>query len=166
MWELRVQSLGWEDPLEKEMATHSSILTWEIPWTSGGLHPMEAQTVEHNWSTLAWSIYKRQTKFWLWLAYSKFMLYWMFKTKQTKCSAFHVWKTHVYESKKGSMNKIFHFWRIYLIILNYALKHFLGQLGSSMLIYLNITVVLYLCGNNMVTWDALIKNRCQAPSSD
>ena len=34
-----VQSLGWEDPLEKEMATHSSILAWEIPWTEepGGL---------------------------------------------------------------------------------------------------------------------------------
>ena len=36
---MRVQSLGWEDPLEEEMATHSSILAWEIPWTEepGGL---------------------------------------------------------------------------------------------------------------------------------
>ena len=35
----QVRSLGWEDPLEKEMATHSSILAWEIPWTEepGGL---------------------------------------------------------------------------------------------------------------------------------
>ena len=33
MQETQVQSLGWEDPLEKEMATHSSILLWEIPWT-------------------------------------------------------------------------------------------------------------------------------------
>ena len=32
MWETRVRSLGWEDPLEKEMATHSSILAWRIPW--------------------------------------------------------------------------------------------------------------------------------------
>ena len=31
--EMQVQSLGWEDPLEKEMTTHSSILAWEIPWT-------------------------------------------------------------------------------------------------------------------------------------
>ena len=40
MQEMGVQSLGWEDPLEEEMATHSSILTWEIPWTEepGGLH--------------------------------------------------------------------------------------------------------------------------------
>ena len=33
MWETRVRSLGWKDPLEKEMATHSSIIAWEIPWT-------------------------------------------------------------------------------------------------------------------------------------
>ena len=33
MWETRVQSLGWEDPLEKGKATHSSILAWRIPWT-------------------------------------------------------------------------------------------------------------------------------------
>ena len=33
MQETHVRSLGWEDPLEKEMATHSSVLTWEIPWT-------------------------------------------------------------------------------------------------------------------------------------
>ena len=42
MWETWVQFLGWEDPLEKEMATQSSILTWEIPWTeeTGGLQFM------------------------------------------------------------------------------------------------------------------------------
>ena len=42
MQELWVQSLGWEDLLEKEMATHSSVLAWEIPWTeeSGGLQSM------------------------------------------------------------------------------------------------------------------------------
>ena len=40
--EMQVQSLGWEDPLEKEMATHSNILAWEIPWTEapGGLQYM------------------------------------------------------------------------------------------------------------------------------
>ena len=39
MQEIRVRSLGWEDPLEKGMATHSSILAWRIPWTEefGGL---------------------------------------------------------------------------------------------------------------------------------
>ena len=45
MQETRVQSLGREDPLEKEMATHSSILAWEIPWTEapGGLQSMGSQ---------------------------------------------------------------------------------------------------------------------------
>ena len=33
MWETQIQSLGWEDPLEKGMATHSSILAWRVPWT-------------------------------------------------------------------------------------------------------------------------------------
>ena len=45
MQETRVLSLGWEDPLEKEMATHSSILAWEILWTegAGGLQSMGSQ---------------------------------------------------------------------------------------------------------------------------
>ena len=45
MQEMWVRSLGQEDPLEKEMATHSSILAWEIPWTEepGGLPSMESQ---------------------------------------------------------------------------------------------------------------------------
>jgi len=45
MWEIQVQSLGWEDPLEKGMATHSSILVWRIPWTEdpGRLQPMGLQ---------------------------------------------------------------------------------------------------------------------------
>ena len=43
------QSLGWEDPLEKEMATHFSILAWRIPWTEelGGLQSMGSQKVRH-----------------------------------------------------------------------------------------------------------------------
>ena len=45
-----VQSLGREDSLEKEMATHSSVLAWRIPWTEepGGLQSMGSQRVEHN----------------------------------------------------------------------------------------------------------------------
>ena len=50
MQETRVQSLGWEDPLEEEMATHSSILAWEIPWIeeSGGLQSAGSQRVGHD----------------------------------------------------------------------------------------------------------------------
>ena len=50
MQETGFQSLGGEDPLEKEMATHSSILAWKIPWTEepGRLQSMGSQKVRHN----------------------------------------------------------------------------------------------------------------------
>ena len=50
MWETQVQSLGREDPLEEEMATHSSVLAWRIPWTGepGGLQSMGSQRVGHD----------------------------------------------------------------------------------------------------------------------
>ena len=53
MQETRVRSLGQEDPLEKEMATHSSILAWRIPWTEepGRLQSMGSQRVRHDWVT-------------------------------------------------------------------------------------------------------------------
>ena len=53
MQETWVRSLGQEDPLEKGMATHSSILAWRIPWTEepSWLQSMELQRVEHSWAT-------------------------------------------------------------------------------------------------------------------
>ena len=50
MWEIWVQSLGWEDPLEKEMATHSSTLAWKIPCMEepGRPQSMESQRVGHD----------------------------------------------------------------------------------------------------------------------
>ena len=50
MWETQVPSLGWEDPLEKEMAAHSSILAWRIPWTEepSRLQSMGSQRVGHD----------------------------------------------------------------------------------------------------------------------
>ena len=52
---MQVWFLGWEDALEKGMATHSSILAWRIPWTEepGGLQSMGSQRVGHDWSNLA-----------------------------------------------------------------------------------------------------------------
>ena len=49
-WETQVQSLGWEDPLEKETATHSSTLAWKIPWTKepGRLQSTGSQRVGHD----------------------------------------------------------------------------------------------------------------------
>ena len=66
MWETRVRSLGWEDPLEKEMAIHSRTIAWTIhsrtiAWTEepGRLQSMGSQRVGHDWATLrSLSLYK------------------------------------------------------------------------------------------------------------
>ena len=61
--ETQVWFLGWEDPLEKRVATHSSILAWRILWTEefGGLPSMGSQTVRHDWVTntflFPWTLY-------------------------------------------------------------------------------------------------------------
>ena len=51
---MQVQSLGWDDPLEEELATHSSILAWRIPWTEepGGLPSIGSQRVRHDLATI------------------------------------------------------------------------------------------------------------------
>ena len=53
MWEVQVQSLGKDDPLEKGMATHSSVLAWRIPWKEepGGLQSTGLHKVGHGWAT-------------------------------------------------------------------------------------------------------------------
>ena len=62
MRETRVQSLGQEDLLEKEMVTHSSILAWRIPWSKkpGRLQAMGSQRVGHDWAT---SLHSKQVLF-------------------------------------------------------------------------------------------------------
>ena len=68
VWETQVQSLGWEDPLEKEMTTHSSMLAWKIPQMEepGRLQSMGLQRVRHNSTTslLLW---------YLWPYYSEYI---------------------------------------------------------------------------------------------
>ena len=63
MWETRVQSLGWEEPLEKEMAIHTSTVAWKIPWTEepGRLQFMGSQRVRHDWKQYYFE--DAQTKF-------------------------------------------------------------------------------------------------------
>ena len=71
--ETQVRSLGQEDPLEKEMTTHSSILAWRIPWTeeSGELQSSGLQSLEHDWKTKAkmwahvflWKIWDKLEKY-------------------------------------------------------------------------------------------------------
>ena len=61
VWETWVWSLSWENPLEKEMATHSNILAWKISWTEepGGLPSPGLQRVRHNWAHMhiSWNVY-------------------------------------------------------------------------------------------------------------
>ena len=70
MWETRVQSLGWEDPLEKEMTIHSSTIAWKIAWTEepGRLQSMGCQELDTTeqlhtqmffWNSLAFSMIQR-----------------------------------------------------------------------------------------------------------
>ena len=54
MWKTWVRSLGWEDPLEQELATHSSILAWRIPWTE---NPMDGEA----WRATVHTVTKSQT---------------------------------------------------------------------------------------------------------
>ena len=60
--EPRAQSLGWEDPLEKGLATHSRILAWRIPWTEepGGLQSMGSQRVGNDWATKTFTFKKNK----------------------------------------------------------------------------------------------------------
>ena len=59
MWETWVQSLGWEDTLEKGKATHSSILAWRVPWT---IQAMESQRVRHAWATFTFTFTFKNNK--------------------------------------------------------------------------------------------------------
>ena len=63
MKETWIQSLCWGDTLEKEIATHSSILAWEIAWTeeSGGLQSMGSQRVGHDWMTNTFTLGSKVT---------------------------------------------------------------------------------------------------------
>ena len=63
VWETQVWSLSWEDPLEKEMATHSSILAWKISWTAepGRLQSMWSPRVRANWATKTLSLFTWNT---------------------------------------------------------------------------------------------------------
>ena len=75
MQETRVRSLGWEDPLEKEMVTHSSILAWRIPRMEepGRLQSTGSQRVGHDWATslsfLSFHAYIQNLEKWYWRIY-------------------------------------------------------------------------------------------------
>ena len=86
--ETRVRSLGREDPLEKEMATHSSTLAWRIPWMEepAGLQSTGSQRVRHNWAT----------------SLSLFMLSQSKANAAPKCSLCHMTSDPSWSRKNGS----------------------------------------------------------------
>ena len=109
MQETWVRSLGWEDPLEKETAAHSSILVWKIPWTAepGRLPSMGSQRVGHDWATsLSLSLYVYNTSCLsiqplidIWVAYTSRLLWivllwpWVYK---------YLWETLLPDISTGS----------------------------------------------------------------
>ena len=76
--ETQVQSLGQEDPLKKEMATHSSILAWKIPWMEepGRLRSMGSQGVRHNWATNTFYTKKSQFNIFISSIVMHLFIYW------------------------------------------------------------------------------------------
>ena len=66
MQKTRVRSLGWEDPLEEEMATHPNILTWEIPWTEEGYSPFGYKESEMT---------EQQTHFFFFFTFFSFLFF-------------------------------------------------------------------------------------------
>ena len=83
MQEIQIRSLGGKDPLEKEMATHSSILAWKILWTEepGGLQSMGSQRVRHYWACIkkkrkrVWNISQvLLQKRWWWLFWASLVV--------------------------------------------------------------------------------------------
>ena len=93
MQETQVWSLGWEDPLEKEMASHSSILAWRIPWTvePGGLQSMWSRRVGHDWA-------KNTFTFTSWLN-SSYAVY-LVVMKKNKLISGNTWVSRSYSSIK------------------------------------------------------------------
>ena len=108
MRETWVRSLGWEDPLEKEMATHSSILAWRIPWTEepGGLQFTGSKRVGYDWATsLFWSekVFISLWLSWCWVVFFFYDFLWNtwhkikhFKvTSSVALNIFIIWCSHL-----------------------------------------------------------------------
>ena len=78
----KLPSVGWEDPLEEDMATHSSILAWRTPWTeeSEGIQCIRSQRVGHSWSQLSMHTQHKKgwhTKIWtLSLFFTMYLVFW------------------------------------------------------------------------------------------
>ena len=100
MQETWVWSLGWEDPLEKEMATHSSILAWRIPWTEepGRLQSTGSQKVGHDWATSLSLIN---------LKFLSILLVYQFTITEPTCSKYFLKWCYIWVNKMGRLSESF-----------------------------------------------------------
>ena len=110
MWETWVQSLGQEDPLEKEMATHSSTRAWKTPYMeeSGGLPAMGSQRVRQHWVTSISECY--MVGFIKYVAFPDWLL--LFSNE-------HLWFLHVFSWLDSSLLLVFYF--IILLLLSFII---------------------------------------------
>ena len=139
MQETWVRSLGLEDPLEKEMAIHSSILAWRIPWMEepGGLQSTGSQRVRHDWATslslsqLNGKLKKKicQSIILIWLIWfletsSIFMftdnIYFFYDIPIMFHYQFFYWRIHIFLI---DFKYLFNIWRILYLSLPYVLQH-------------------------------------------
>ena len=102
MWKTWVRSLCWEDPLEKEMAIHSSSIAWKIPWTEepGRLQSMGLQRVRHDWVTSLSFPFSYLSKRW----FASFC----FQKIQNKNVTLSVWFSHSVVSDSFQHHKLQH----------------------------------------------------------
>ena len=96
MWETRVQSLVWKDPLEKEMAIHCSTIAWKIPWTEATdrLQSMGSQRVGHYWATSLFFETGMKTDFFQSCAHCwVFQICWHIECSTFTASSFRIWNS-------------------------------------------------------------------------
>ena len=146
MQETRVWSLGWEDPLEKKMATHSSILAWRIPWTEepGRLQSTGLQKVGHDWMTSLYfftSCHGTAGSFSMWTK--------SFFFSQWRCSLISLKTVSGLKNRQGIMTFLWGSWctvfcssvlDLFLDILSYILSGYTSILFLRNLILWNISI--------------------------
>ena len=121
MQEMRVWSLGWEDPLEEEMATHSSTLAWKIPWTEepGGLQSAGSQRVRHHWGKWRMHAHIHMHDTWMCLCVYLYMYSHVCSVTDVLSHFSHVWLLAVFklegnERESCRVNKREQWWEVAL----------------------------------------------------
>ena len=131
MWETWVRSLGWEDSLQKGMATHSSIFAWRIPWTEepGRLQFMGSQRVRHDWVTFTFikEHLKLQTLGWIYIYKGNEFNLWWKKRVISSTDVIHPFSHHLLLRPKHSQFHLRHLWLLVHLYSQAPIKILLGS---------------------------------------